>query len=285
MRSVRLFLSIFLLSLWVMLFGAFLFMIAFESREGGVTMPMAGVAIRPETGFAAIDLPNRVFICTTTAQQQKQCQTTIQDRPLVVTIKPLNGASTKDNCRAQYDGRSIRCDTVELEYAPMLSPSLEVKGLGLSAQEFQRVRQKYWITQTMVKAGEQRLLRISMGLSLVGGAISAYFALLHPSLLSKGIASIAVGFLIYWLARILLGRVVFTLIAPYGFTTVEPWLGVVSIGEIAASVGAAIAFGFWLWQRSPPAIKPAIILSSGIGTVLILNYFFLMLLCGSGFVD
>ncbi len=284
MRSVRSFLLIFLLSLWVMLFGAFLFMIVFESREGGVTMPMAGVAIRPETGFAAIDLPNRVFTCTTTPQQQQQCQTTIQSRPLVVTIEKIIGVSTKYDCRAQYDGRLISCDNVGEEYAPMLSPSLEVTGLDLSPQEFQRVRQTYWITQTMVKAGEQRLLRISMGLSLTGGAIAAYFAWFHPSRLGKGLASIAVGFLIYQQVRSLLGSVLFTWVTPYGFT-VESWLGAVGIAAIAAGVGAAIAVGYWLWRRSQPASKPAITLSSGIGTLWILNYLFFMLLCGSGFVD
>lgn len=251
-------------------------------------MPMAGIAIRPETGFAAIDLPNRVFTCTPTVQQLNQCQTTIQDRPLVVTIKPLNGAITKDHCRAQYDGRSISCDTVNLEYAPMLSPSLEVKGLALSTQEFQRLRQKYWIAQTILKAGERRLLRISMGLALVGGAISAYFTRFHPSRFSKGIASVAgitTGFLVYWQAKRLLGIMLLTSVAPSGFTTIEPWPAVVTIGSILTGVGAAIALGYWFWRRLPAATEPVTTLVNGLGILVIVNLSLFMLLCGSGFVD
>ena len=58
-----------------------------------------------------------------------------------------------------------------------------------------------------------------------------------------------------------------------------------SVGAIAAGVGAAIAVGWWLWRRSQPATKLAVALSSGVGTLWILNYFFLVLLLGSGFVD
>ena len=204
MRSLKLFLSIFLLSLWMMLFGAFLFMVMFESRGGGVTMPMAGVAIRPETGFAAIDLPNRIFTCTQTTEQQEQCQANIQGHPLALTLeKPVEdpGTAIYDDCQAQYDGRSIRCENVGDEYAPMLSPSLEVTGLALSPQEFQHLRQKYWITQTMLKAGEPRLLRISGGLSLVGGVIAACFAWFHPNWFTKGLATIVVGFLRSFLTK------------------------------------------------------------------------------------
>jgi hypothetical protein len=202
MRSLRLFLLIFLLSFWVMLLGSFLFAIAFESREGGVKMPMAGVAIRPETGFAAIDLPNRIFTCTKTTSSQEHCQATIQGRPLAVTVEQMNDTGITYYCQAQYDGQPIHCKKVGVEYAPSLSPSLEVTGLALGPQASQRVRQKYWITQAMMRAGEPRLLRLSGVLSFMGGAIAAYFAWFHPNRFSQGLAGVTVGSLVYQPVRI-----------------------------------------------------------------------------------
>lgn len=284
MRSLRLFLSIFLLSFWVMLLGSFLFAIAFESREGGVKMPMAGVAIRPETGFAAIDLPNRIFTCTETTSQQEQCQATIQGRPLVVTIEQASDAGITYDCQAQYDGQPVDCKNVGEEYAPMLSPSLEVTGLALDPQAFQRVRQKYWITQTMMKAGEPRLLRISGVFSFLGGVISAYLVWFHPNRFSQGLAGVTVGSLVYQPVRIFLGSVLFTSVAPYGFT-VESWMQAISFGAISAGVGTAVTVYCLLRRRSRAVMKLVVTLGSGVGAMCILSYVFLLLLCGSGFVD
>lgn len=170
MRQTRLFLSRFLLGLWIVLFGTFLFLLVFESREGGVSMPMAGVSIiaRPA---AAIALPNRIFTCLET-EQQFQCQATIQGRPLRLNLVPdkPNNPDLYD-CQAQYDGRSVGCKGKGLDYAPMLSESFEIRDLGLSPQQLQAVRQKYWGLRMLLALREHRLLQISGGLSIAGGVL------------------------------------------------------------------------------------------------------------------
>lgn len=282
MRALRLFLSRFLLGLWIVLFSTFLCLIVVEFREGGVTVPMAGVALVSESGGEAVDLPNRIFTCTATASQE-QCQADIQGRSLVVTVEEISATGTYQ-CEAQYDGRSIRCENKGLDYAPATSPSVEVTGLGLSPAELEQVRQKHWGIRTMMTLGERRLLRIAGGLSVAAGLLAAYFAWTHSNRWSKGLASIAIGFLMYVWVGSFLNQVNFSTVAPYGFTA-DAWMWAANAGAIAAGIVGTSAVGFWLRGRSHPAIRAAISLSSGAGSFLITGTALVLLLLSSGFVD
>lgn len=284
MRQMRLFLSTFALSLWILLFGTFLFLLMFEAREGGVSMPMAGVTIRAESA-AAIPLPNRIFTCIET-EQQTQCEADIQGRPLRLVLVPskMPGSGLND-CQAQYDGRPVACQGKGLEYAPMLSQAFEVTNLGLSPQHLQSLRQKYLGMRVLLALGERRLLRISSGLSIAAGAIAAYFAWFHPSWLSKGLASIAWGFVVYLLAWGFLASVPFDAVTPYGFT-IETWMWVVNSGAAVIGIVTALAIALLFRQRrTTPITKVIVTVSSGLGTVLIAGRIFLLILLGSGFVD
>lgn len=284
MRQTRLFLSRFALSLCILLLGSFVFLLLFEARKGGVSMPIAGVAIKAESA-AAVPLPNRIFTCTET-EQQSQCEADIQGRLLRLVLVPdQTPGSGLSDCQAQYDGQPISCQSKGLDYAPMLSESFEVSNLGLISQQLQAVRQKYWGISTLLKLGEPRLIRISTGLSIAAGAIAAYFAWFHPSWLSKGLASIAWGFVVCQLAWGFLGSVPFDAVTPYGFT-IESWSWAVDSGAKAIGIAATLAIALLLRQRRITTPTKAIVtVSSGFGTFFMTGYILLLTLLGSGFAD
>lgn len=193
MRQLRLFLLRFSFSLWIVLLGSFLFFITVESRGGGIDIPIAGVSIGIESG-ESIALPNRIFTCTTTGQQT-QCQGDIQDRPLSLVLTPDQKMNSDlSDCQALYDGQSISCQSNGLDYAPMVSESFEVAGLGLTDQQLQSVRQKYWGISTLNAWGEDGLLRIWWVLTLSTSAVAAYFGWFYARRLGKGAMSPAWGF-------------------------------------------------------------------------------------------
>ena len=284
MPRLRLFLSRFVLSLWLLLFSAFVCLLLFESRGGGVTVPMGEVSIFDSAG--ATVLPNRIFTCTET-EQQARCQATVQDRSLVFTLTPKKSSNAEfslRDCQATYDGQAVRCRSVGFDYAPALAESIEIEDLSLSLQQQQALRKKYWGVRTLQALSETRLLQISSGLSIASGAIAAYFAWFYSSRLTKGLASIACGFLTYYFVWRWLGSVPFDAVIPYRFT-VDTWTWTVEAGAAALGVMAAVAVALLLRRRAGGATKTIVTLSSGIGTVLMSGYFLLLMLLGSGFVD
>ncbi|MEL7226507.1 MAG: hypothetical protein AAGL17_17150, partial [Cyanobacteria bacterium J06576_12] len=284
MRRLKLFLSRFVLGLWLMLFGSFLMLLVVEARQGGVTMPMAGVSINESATI--VDLPNRIFTCTETGPQI-QCQATVQDRSLVLNLAPYENDkpdSVSRNCQATYDGRSVRCDSQYLQYAPMLSEEFEVRGLDLSPQQLQTLQRKYWGIRALMAIGERRLILLTTGLSISAGAIAAYFAWFYPSRLTKCIASIACGFVMYLWVRSFLNGVQFDTVIAYGLT-VDRWIWLINYGSAVIAIAAATTVALLLRRRVSHATKAVVTLSSGIGSVLIVGNFLFLMLLGSGFVD
>ncbi len=71
MHRAAVFLSRFLISLWVVLVGTFL-VVLLQNAPSVSNPPFAGISIRTEQN-TVIHLPNRIFNCTETTQQF-QCQ-------------------------------------------------------------------------------------------------------------------------------------------------------------------------------------------------------------------
>lgn len=111
---------------------------------------------------------------------------------------------------------------------------------------------------------EPRLLMISSGLSLTAGISAAFFAWLHPGVLSKVFASIACGFGIYHLVWGFLGSVRFDIVTPYGFTP-DIWGWLVDGVAIAAAILTIITTALLLWGRVNRLTKILPIVVSSVG--------------------
>ncbi|MGI0487699.1 hypothetical protein ACN4EK_19830 [Pantanalinema rosaneae CENA516] len=245
MHRAATFLSQFLISLWVVLVGAFL-VILLQNAPSASNTPFAGISIRTEQN-TVIHLPNRIFSCTETAQQF-QCQADLQNRLLEINATKGQGYQYDlSNCRVSYDGRSVGCQETGQTYAPMLSNLYEITNLGLSPQQTQTIQQEYWIRTALAQLGD-RLLWISTGLALVAGIGAAFFTWLHPGHLSKGFASVACGFGMYQLMGGVLGRVPYDAVTPYGLTP-DTWNRVVPAGAIAIGLITLITTALLLWRN------------------------------------
>ncbi len=282
MSQSRLFLSRFLLCVWAVLFAAFLSLVLFEARGGGVESPMAGVYLNAEP--TAIHLPNRIFTCTE-LEQGTQCQAEVQGHPLVLDLVSNRDSSIAlRDCQAQYDGQPVACTSVTLDYAPALSESVELGPLGLTPQQLQAVRQQYWGVNALLWVGERKLLRITLGLSMAAGAIAAVWAWCYPSWLSKGWTGVTWGFAAYRLTWMRLASVQYDAVTPYGFTA-SSWDQVVTGGAIAAGAVALLAVIWFLRGWEHRAARAVVTLSSGFGAMAIAGYTLMLILLGAGFVD
>lgn len=282
MRRIRLFLSTVLLGLWLALFGTFLFLLVFDARGGGIDVPFAGISINADPQ-AAIYLPNRIFTCTET-DQQSQCQTDIQGRPLVIVLEKLPDPSGLSHCQAQYDGNSLVCLGGYVDYAPVLSESFEINGLELSPQQLETLQQKYWATNQLLTLGEPKLMRISQWLSISAGVLAAYFAWFHPNRFSKGLASVIGGLITGQLIWAVLATVQYDALTPYGLT-LDDWARVVVIGAIAAGFLAMAILALLLRHRTNRVIQTFMTLINGVGGIWTTGYFLLFMLLWSGFAD
>ncbi|WP_414621220.1 hypothetical protein [Calothrix sp. CCY 0018] len=261
MRRSPLFLSRFILSLWIVLVSAFLFLLL-SNAPGAVDTPFASISIKAESSI--IHLPNRIFACTE-AKQQFQCQAKIQARSLdLIWEKGRDYKYNLSNCRASYNGQSVGCQEKGINLAPKLSPIYEITNLGLSSQQYQAIRQKYWGINALMKLGESQLVLIGARLSLAAGVSAAFFTWLHPGALSKGFASIACGFGIYHLVWGFLGGVRFDVVTPYGFTP-DTWIQVVNGTAIFAAILTIITTALLLWQRVNRLSKILFIIISSVG--------------------
>ena len=263
MRRAVLFLSRFAISLWIVLVVAFLSLLMLNAPSVPNLTPFAGISIKTPNS-SIIHLPNRTFTCTET-EQQFQCQAKIQNRLLDLSL--TKGSDYKydlSNCRARYDKQSVSCQETGQNYAPILSRMYQITGLGLSAQQLQAVKQKYWGINALMQTGELRLMWISTGLSLAAGLSAAFLVWFYPGKFSKAFTSLACGFGMYHFVWGLLGRVQYDIVTPYGFTD-DTWNWAVNGGALVAGVGTVLATALLLWQRFNRLTKIFVSISSCVG--------------------
>ena len=262
MRRAVLFLSRFILGLWIVIVGAFLFLLLSNSPFLP-DVPFDSVSINAEP-IATVHLPNRIFTCTET-EQQFQCQGEIQARSLDLSWEKGSEYQYQlINCRAWYDGQSVGCEVRGTLLAMGLSDSYEVKDLGLSPRQLRAVQQEYWGINTLVELNEPPLLLISSGLSLVAGISVACLAWLKPGVLSKGFASFACGWGMYILVGSFLGSVWYDVVTPYGFTN-DSWDLFTNGGAIAAGAITMLIIALRLWRRFNLFTKILASISSSVG--------------------
>ena len=248
MRRATLFLSRFVLGLWIVLAGAFLWLLVPNAPDVPDNGPFAGVSIRTEQN-SPLYLPNRSFRCSEIAQAF-QCQVDLQDRSLTLNLTKGQGYPYDfSHCRASYGEETVGCQETGYSYAPALAKLYEITDLNLSPQQAQTIRQTHWGINTLMQWGELRLIWISIGLSLTAGVIAAFFTWLHPDLGSKGFVSVACGFGVYRLMEGFLGRVPFDWITPYGLTP-DTWFWVVRGGAIAVGIATILATAFLLRHQN-----------------------------------
>lgn len=262
MSRAVLFLSRFLISLWVVLVVAFLSLLLLNAPSVPNTTPFAGVSIKTKNS-PAIHLPNRIFTCTETGQQF-QCQATIQDRLLDLSLTKGSYEYDFSNCRALYNGRSVGCREVGQTYAPIISEIYEITDLGLRPQQLRAVEQEHWGINIIMQLGELRLHWISTGLSLAAGISAAFLAYLHPGKFSKAFTSFACGFGMSQLVWSFLGRVAFDVVTPYGLPP-DTWVWVVNGTAIAAGIGTTLATALLLWRRFNRFTRILISIISSVG--------------------
>ena len=136
--------------------------------------PFALVSINPGDD-SKLYLPHQTFSCEET-ELQFYCQTKIQDRllDLNLTKKSDNPFNIRD-CFAAYGGQTVSCRgfwgvPVEGLY------TYEITGLGLSPPQLQRVQQKYWAINILMRWSEDQLIAIgNVILSLIAGMAVACF--------------------------------------------------------------------------------------------------------------
>jgi hypothetical protein len=272
MHQALLFLSRFLVGLWIVLVGAFVSLLLSNAPNVPHTAPFASLSINSGDG-SIVYLPNRIFTCTETAPQF-QCQTEIQGRLLSLNLtKSSNYQYSFSDCRAFYDRQSVTCQEIGQTYAPIVAALYEITGLELNSQQLQAIKQDYWGINALMKLGELRLMWISAGLSFAAGIIFAFFTWLHPSFFSKAFSSLACGFGMYQAAWSVLGRVQYDLITPYGLTP-DTWGWVINGAAIALGIGTIFATALLLWQNVNRLTKGLLIILSSIGLFSLCWFFF-----------
>ena len=176
MERVGLFLARFLLGLWIALSCAFVFLLL-SNAPTVPDVPFSSMAIA--TPPSRIHLPTRIFDCTET-DRQFRCETAIQNRPLVLTWQ--KGGALQDgtyrpyprDCEATYGGQAVGCRNRGMSSVIGSPDQYEVTDLNLRPQQIRAVRQRYWGVNTLERLGEPGLVKIGIGLALLGGTSMAY---------------------------------------------------------------------------------------------------------------
>lgn len=215
MRQWKLFLSRFLLGLWIVLFSSYLFLIVFETRSINADSPIAEVSLEATGSVNEVAIPGRIFTCKK-VDSQDQCQAEIQGRPLVLTLIPKGFDGFASSCKATYGGQPVGCYNNDFGLGAMLQRAFQIRDIGLDTQQLKAVRRKYWGLNTLLDIGEVRLIGIGTGLAIAFSTIVAYFVWVRTKPLnpSKGyyalrmvalVASgIGIGFVSYWSFLLLL---------------------------------------------------------------------------------
>ncbi|KST63914.1 hypothetical protein BC008_40590 [Mastigocoleus testarum BC008] len=263
MRQVGLFLSRFLLGLWIVFISAFLSLLLSNAPSVPDYTPFAGVSINVGEN-SKIHLPNRIFECTQ-ADREFKCQTKIQDRLLDISF--IQGNINKydlTNCRASYDGQIIGCQERGSNHAPLLSKIYEITNLGLSSQQLQALKQKYWGMNFLVELGENRLLSLGNILFVVGGGIVGFFSWFHPSPVNKIFASFVCGFGVYHLVWHFFARIPYEIVIPYGFAA-DTWGWFIDGTAIAAGLAIMFNTTLLLWGIFNRLTQIPMGIASGVG--------------------
>ena len=215
MRQWQLFLSRFLLGLWVVLFSSYLFLIVFETRSTDANRPLVEVSLEATGSVNEVAIPGRIFTCTK-VDLQDQCQAEIQGRPLVLTLIPNESDGFASSCKATYGGQPVGCYNNDFNLGAMIQRAFQIRDIGLDTQQLKAVRRKYWGLNTLLDIGEVRLLEIGTGLAIAFSTLVAYFVWVRTKPLNspKGyyalrivalVASgLGVGFVSYWSFLLLL---------------------------------------------------------------------------------
>lgn len=215
MHQWKLFLSRFLLGLWIVLFSSYLFLIVFETRTISGDRPIVEVSLEATASVNEVAIPGRIFTCTK-VDLQDQCQTKIQGRPLVLTLIPNESDGFASSCKATYGGQSVGCYNNDFGLGAMIQRAFQIRDIGLDTQQLKAVRRKYWGLNTLLDIGEVRLAKIGTGLAIAFSIIVAYvvwvrteplnpqrrhYALRVVALVAGGLG---VGFMSYWSFLVLL---------------------------------------------------------------------------------
>lgn len=215
MRQWKLFLSRFLLGLWVVVFSSYLFLIVFETRSINVDRPIVEVSLATTDLVNEVAIPGRSFTCTK-VDLQDRCQAEIQGRPLVLTLIPDESDGFASSCKATYGGQPVGCYNNDFGLGAMIQRAFQIRDIKLDTQQLKAVRSRYWGLNMLLDIGEVRLLEIGTGLAISFSTLIAYFVWVRtkPLAPSKGyyalrmvvlVASgLGVGFVSYWSFLLLL---------------------------------------------------------------------------------
>ncbi len=215
MRQWKLFLSRFLLGLWVVVFSSYLFLIVFETRSINVDRPIVEVSLAATDSVNEVAIPGRSFTCTK-VDLQDRCQAEIQGRPLVLTLIPDESDGFASSCKATYGGQPVGCYNNDFRLGAMIQRAFQIRDIKLDTQQLKAVRSRYWGLNMLLDIGEVRLLEIGTGLAISFSTLIAYFVWVRtkPLAPSKGyyalrmvalVASgLGVGFVSYWSFLLLL---------------------------------------------------------------------------------
>lgn len=215
MRRISLFSSIFALTIGIEVFAALLFAMVFYDPQTGSNTPFAGISINASPN-TAIHLPNHIFTCTAEGPQS-QCQTTIQERPLNLEFSltsqaglsseyPSDSNGDLKTCKAQYDGQPTSCS---IRGAAETEAYYEVAELGLSFEQLQAVRQKYWQINALKTSVKDDLRWLDAWMPIATGVSAACLAwILYPyskipmEVLRKSLAGIVWGLIFAVLVKV-----------------------------------------------------------------------------------
>ena len=290
MRRVRLFSSRFALGLWAALVCAFAFLLLFNAPTAP-DAPFSSVVIAAAPN--SVYLPTQSFDCVET-DQQFQCETTIQKRPLVLTWRK-GGASQDDltsqlypkNCEAKYDGQAVSCNSQGIGSVIGQPERYEVANLGLSVRQLRTVRQKYWGVNTLQKLSETHLTSIGLGLAILGGVSTACFAWIQPGPLSNLLVSLVCGFGMYYVSLHVLSHIIlYDMSGTY--ETFQAWNRLVQSRAMASGAITTLLVALvlqWLQHRNYRLPKEVVGLVVGIGTAALFSYLTLVTLLWLGYAD
>ena len=278
MRRLVLSLSGFLLGLWVVLVSTFLPLLFANAPSVPEHTPFASVYINAGDNDT-IYLPNPIFDCKEIGQQF-QCQAEIQAHWLNLSFtKDSDYKYDLSNCRAWYDGRSIGCQEIGANHAPLLSEIYEITNLGLRPQQLQAIQQKYWGINVFLKLGENGLFLINDGLSLMVAISLAFFSWFYPDKFSKAFAIFACEFSLFGLVYSLLSFVKCNT-AMYSKCDTELWHWFVTGTSLTL-----LTTVFLLWSHTNRFVKILLCLVSSLGAIALLKFGFLSILLDLGYAD
>lgn len=193
-----LFLTRFVIGLWIVLFSTFLFLLFETAPNVPIYAPFAQIAIQSPSSSVispenSIYLPNFTFTCTETGTEF-QCKTSIQGRSLAINL--TKGTENKyfgTTCNATYGAKQIICKNIGGNYAPITSDTYRIEDLALTSEQLQNVKQKYWAANLLIGSGEGALIPISTAFALTIGILTACSIIFLNNRWSKSSAGLACG--------------------------------------------------------------------------------------------